>query len=168
MTEIRGEILPYLDAVGTEDGSEAMIAAMKAVGTKFTISEYTSTGTHEKYLCFAKGGVEFLLHDGVVETVIFYLRDNKDYAAYVHPDALVEGIALGTTRADVIDLLGAPRQNRERFLLYAVGDAFVNMQIRDERVARIAVMRADLVAEAEAAAAAAAPATEPKPLTGEI
>lgn len=168
MTEIHGEILPYLDAIGSADGSDEMIAAMYAVGTKFTVHEYTSTGTREKYLCFTKGGVEFLLHDGVVETIIFSLRDTKDYAAYARPDALVEGVALGTTRDEVIELLGTPRQNRKRFLLYAVGDAFVNMQIRDERVARIAAIRADLAAEAEAADAATTPATGPKPITGEI
>lgn len=170
-TAITGEIQPYLDAIGTEDGSDAMIAAMEAVGTKFTLDEYTSTGNREKYLCFEKGGVEFRLHDGAVETIVFYLRDNRGYAAYARPDALVEGVSLGTTRAEVIDLLGTPRQNRERFLLYAVGGAFVHFQIRDERVTRIAAMRADLVAEAEAADAAdaaSAPAGEPKPITGEI
>ena len=168
---IRGEILTYLEAIGSEDGSDEMIAAMEAVGTRFILDEYTSAGTREKYLCFEKGGVEFLLHDGVVETVDFYLRDNKEYTAYAHPNALVEGVSLGTTRAEVIALLGTPRQNRERFLLYAVGSAFVHFQIRDERVTRIAAMRADLVAEEEAAdAAAAAPAlaAEPKPITGEI
>ena len=166
---IRGEILTYLEAIGSEDGSDAMIAAMEAVGTKFTLDEYTSTGNREKYLCFEKGGAEFLLHDGAVETIVFYLRDNKDYAAYARPDALVEGVSLGTTRAEVIDLLGTPRQDRERFLLYAAGGAFVHFQIRDERVTRIAAIRADLIAEAEAAdAAAAAPAAEQKPITGEI
>src|SRR5699024_10635926 len=89
-TAIRGEILTYLEAIGADDGSDAMIAAMEAVGTTFSIKEYTSTGVHEKYLIFAKGGVDFLLHDGIVDTVFFHLRDSEKYAAYAHPDALVE------------------------------------------------------------------------------
>lgn len=167
-TGITGEIRPYLDAIGAEDGSDEMIAAMEAVGTKFTLKEYTSTGVHEKYLIFAKGGVDFLLHDGIVDTVFFHLRDSDKYAAYAHPDALVEGVRFGMSRDEVIDKLGTPRQNKKRYLLYPAGDAFVNIQFRDERVLRINAQRQDYAAQAEAEQAESAPATEPKPITGEI
>lgn len=167
VTEIRGEILPYLAAIGSEDGSEVMLAAMEAVGTKFTIKEYTSAGKHEKYLIFAKRGVDFLVLDGVVDTVLFHLRDREEYSAYAHPDALVEGIDHGMSRADVIGVLGEPRRNEKRYLLYAVGDAFVNIQIRDERVLRVNAQRRDLKAEAEAEEAAMS-AAGPVPIAGEI
>lgn len=90
---IRGKIHTYLAAIGSEDGSDAMIAAMEAVGTKFSIKEYTSTGVHEKYLIFAKGGVDFLLLDGIVDSVFFHLYESDRYAAYAHVEALVDGLA---------------------------------------------------------------------------
>lgn len=165
---IRGEILTYLEAIGSADGSDVMLTAMEAVGTKFTIKEYTSTGVHEKYLIFAKGGVDFLLHDGIVDTVFFHLRDSEKYAAYAHPDALVEGVRFGMSRDEVIDKLGTPRQNKKRYLLYPAGDAFVNIQFRDERVLRINAQRQDYAAQAEAEQEKSVLTATPKPITGEI
>ena len=165
---IRGKIHTYLAAIGSEDGSDAMIAAMEAVGTKFSIKEYTSTGVHEKYLIFAKGGVDFLLLDGIVDTVFFHLRDSEKYAAYAHPDALVEGVRFGMSRDEVIDKLGIPRQNKKRYLLYPAGDAFVNIRFRDERVLRVNAQRQDYAAQAESEQAESVSAAEPKPITGEI
>lgn len=72
---------------------------MEAVGTTFSIKEYTSTGVQEKYLTFAKGGGDSLLPDGIVDTVIFHLYESELYAAHAHVDALVEGHAPGMTRA---------------------------------------------------------------------
>ena len=46
MTALTGEIQTYLDALGTEDGSEEMLAAMRLVGTNFTMHEFTSAGIH--------------------------------------------------------------------------------------------------------------------------
>lgn len=167
-TGITGKIQPYLDAIGTEDGSDAMIAAMEAVETTFSIKEYTSTGVHEKYLIFAKGGVDFLLHDGIVDTVFFHLRDSDKYAAYAHPDALVDGVRFGMSRDEVIEQLGTPRQNKKRYLLYPAGDAFVNIQFRDEHVLRVNAQRQDYAAQAEAEQEKSVLTVAPKPITGEI
>ena len=76
MTALTGEIQTYLDALGTEDGSEEMFAAMRLVGTKFTMQEFTSAGIHERFLEFRRGGVEMMVIDGILETILFELAES--------------------------------------------------------------------------------------------
>ena len=172
MTDLHGEITPYLDAIGTEDGSEVMIAAMELVGTTFTIEEFTSLGTHEKYLVFTKGGVEFLVIDGVVDTIFFQLVDDSDGAAYRDPDALIPGLRHGMPRAAVIELLGEPVHNKPKYLLYRVGEKFLNVQLAGDQLESFSVQARDLEAELESApdtpTAPIAEETPSSPIAGEI
>ena len=172
MTDLHGEITTYLDAIGTEDGSEAMITAMELVGTTFTIAEFTSLGMYEKYLEFTKGGVEFLVIDGVVDTIFFQLVDATGGAAYRDPDALIPGLRHGMSRAAVIELLGEPVYNERKYLLYGVGEKFLNVQLEGDQVDSFSVQSRDLNAELESAPdTSAAPVEEETPgtpITGEI
>lgn len=149
MTALHGEIQPYLDALGTEDGSEKMIAAMEAVGTAFTIDEFTSTGVEEKYLEFRRGGVEFLVVDGILDTVFFNLVEDEYGAAYPRPEALIPGVHHGMSRQAAIELLGTPRRDEPKYLLFAVGERFLNLRIHDEQVVGLTVLCRDLAAEYE-------------------
>lgn len=169
MTVLTGEILPYLNAIGTEDGSDAMIAAMKHVGTKFTIDEYTSMGVLERYLIFAKGGVDFLVIDNVLDTIFFRLVATDDGAPYPRPEALIEGLHHGMPRSQVLEILGEPLRNEPNYLFYAVGTKFLNVQVADDRVSDFSLQRIDIAAELEdlqTEPASAAIATTP--VTGEI
>lgn len=165
MTTLTGEVLPYFDAIGTADGSEAMLAAMKLVGTTFTLDEYTSMGTHEKYLIFAKGGVEMLVLDGLLDTIFFRLVAGPTIAAYRDPDALIPGVHHGMSRDAVIDLLGDPLRNEPTYLLYTVGTKFLNVRMSGEVVDDFSLQRHDLVAELKAEFGTPAPAEQ---ITGEI
>ena len=66
MTAQHSEIQTYLDSLGTEDGSEQMLPAMRLVGTTFSMQEFTSAGVQERYLEFCRGGVEMLVIDGIL------------------------------------------------------------------------------------------------------
>lgn len=162
MTDLQGEITPYLDAIGSEDGSAVMIAAMERVGTTFTTDEFTSMGMLEKYLEFTKGGVDFLVIDGIVDTIFFRLVDDPSGAAHRDPDALIPGLRHGMSRDAVIELLGEPVRNEPNFLLYAVGAKFLNVQVPHDRVEDFSVQSRDLQAEFERA-----PDTPTAPVTGD-
>lgn len=174
MTTLHGEILPYLDALGTEDGSEEMLTAMELVGTTFSIDEFTSTGVHEKYLEFRRGGVEFLVLDGVVDTVFFSLAEDEEGAASPRPDALIQGVHRGMSRRAVIERLGTPVRDEPRYLLFRAGKGYVHLKIEDEEVVALTAQRRDLMAEPAAHPAPAAQTEQPAPapsaaaITGEI
>lgn len=171
MADLHGEITSYLDAIGTEDGSAAMIAAMKRVGTTFTIDEFTSMGMHEKYLEFAKGGVEFLVLDGIVDTIFFRLVAEPPLAAYRDPEALIPGIRYGMSRDAVIELLGEPLRNEPRYLLYPVGSKFLSVYLPGGTVKDFTVQGRDLQSESESASetlsAPIAPESATAPIDGE-
>ncbi|WP_147918135.1 hypothetical protein [Ruania zhangjianzhongii] len=164
MTALTGEILPYLDAIGTTDGSEAMIAAMKLVGTKFTIDEYTSAGMHEKYLVFGKGGVDFLVIDDILDTIFFRLVATENGAPYARPEALIDGLHHGMSRGAVVEILGEPLRNEPHYLLYAIEAKFLNVQVRDNKVEDFSIHRVDVAAGFEDSP----DVPVATPLTGEI
>lgn len=163
MTTMTGEILPYLDALGTEDGSEQMLAAMKLVGTKFTIDEYTSMGMHEKYLMFTKGGVDFLLIDGTLDTIFFRLVASDEGGAYARPNALIEGVEHGMSADDLSTVLGKPLHDDPGHHVYQTGDKYLNVDLEDGRVDKLCVQLYDIGAEIDAANEMPA-----APITGEI
>ena len=166
MTTLHGEILPYLEAIGAEDGSEPMLAAMNLVGTRFTIDEYTSAGMHEKYLMFTKGGVDFLVIDGIVDTIFFRLAESDEGAAYARPNSLVEGIEHHMPVEDLKAVLGSPIFEATDHIVYRVGEKFLNIDIEDGRVDKLCVQLFDFGAESDGGRTdSAAPA---KPITGEI
>lgn len=130
MTAQHSEIQTYLDALGTEDGSEEMLAAMRLVGTKFFMQEFTSAGMHERYLEFRRGGVEMLVIDGILETIFFQLAESEEEAAYPRPDALIPGLHHGMSRQEAIEQLGTPLRNEPGYLRFAIGDAFAVLGLR--------------------------------------
>lgn len=166
MTTLHGKILPYLEAIGTEDGSEPMLTAMGLVGTKFTIDEYTSAGMHEKYLKFTKGGVDFLVIDGIVDTIFFRLAKSDYGASYARPNSLIEGVEHNMSVDALAAVLGSPIFEASDHIVYRVGEKFLNIDTQDGRVHKLCVQLFDFGAESDGAESeSVVPA---KPITGEI
>ena len=175
MHALTGEIQTYLDALGTEDGSEEMLAAMRLVGTEFSMLEFTSAGMHERFLEFRRGGVEMMVIDGILETIFFQLAESEEEAAYPRPDALIPGLHRGMPRQAAIEQLGTPLRDEPGYLRFAIGDAFAILHLQEGGVEQVTLQAA------VSGAGEGAPSEEPSagegtsttavpeaPLTGEI
>lgn len=77
MTAQLGVLLTCLDALGSEDGSEEMLAAMRLAGTAFEIDEFASAGMQERCLVFRRGGVDMLVVDGILAAIFFRLAESR-------------------------------------------------------------------------------------------
>ena len=175
MTALTGEIQTYLDALGTEDGSEEMLAAMRLVGTNFTMQEFTSAGIHERFLEFRRGGVEMMVIDGILETIFFQLpapssqlAESEEEAAYPRPGALIPGLHHGMSRQAAIEQLGPPLRDEPGYLRFAIGDAFAVLHLQEGGVAQLTLQLEAPGADAPPVGEEPSSAAAPAPLTGEI
>jgi hypothetical protein len=139
MTAPLSELRTYIDALGTEDGSEPMLAAMTQVGTKFAIEEFTSDEVHERYLEFRRGGVDMLVVDGFLVAIFFRLAEGEEGAAYPRPESLIPGLDHGMPRQAVIEELGTPLRDEPDLLRFAVGGALAILDLSEGRVERLSL-----------------------------
>jgi len=168
MHALTGEIQTYLDALGTEDGSEEMLAAMRLVGTEFSMQEFTSAGMHERFLEFRRGGVEMMVIDGILETIFFQLAESEEEAAYPRPGALIPGLHHGMSRQAAIEQLGPPLRDEPGYLRFAIGDAFAVLHLQEGGVAQLTLQLEAPGADAPPVGEEPLSAAAPAPLTGEI
>lgn len=168
MTAQHSEIQTYLDALGTEDGSEEMLAAMRLVGTTFSMQEFTSAVMHERYLEFRRSGVEMLVIDGILETIFFQLAESEEETAYPRPDALIPGLHHGMSRQAAIEQLGTPLRDEPGYLRFAIGDAFAVVTFREGGVEMLTLQVEEPGVEAPPVGEEPSSAAASAPLTGEI
>ena len=143
-----GEIAVFLSALGAREGSLEILEIIGRVGPRMERHEVARGGVSWTYLVFGPHGVTLQLKDGVLVGALVYLVDEEAGGTYPRPDALIDGLVLPASRADVRALLGAPDRSSQLLDLYRFGDRYLSFDLVDEQVVSVSAMLADVAPDA--------------------
>lgn len=140
---IRGDIVRFLDALGSREGDDRLTEVLAAVGGGYETSTYLDDGVESKYLVSKEHGVDFLLEDGVLRSVFFHARSTAVQAAYDGWDGLIDGIRPDSSPESLVEVLGAPKMATEAFAIYPASPGFVRLVFSDGGLKMVVAQQVD-------------------------
>jgi len=136
---VDGEITVFLRAVGTPMFSPEHVAAIAQAGTAFESHDDERAGAQWEYDVFPSTGVTLQFKDEILVGALIALTGD-DGPAYPSPAALIDGLPLPSTRAEVSARLGAPRLSDGDIDLYLVADRYVRFDFDAGRTSAVTVV----------------------------
>lgn len=118
MLMLSGEVNIYLNSLGTIEGNEKILDAVVLPGPRFSMETMEIEGIEYSSYQFSEHGVEFSFTDKVLEAIFIFMVANEDYDKYVLGDRLFDNIERFSTRAEVVESLGMPNVEKEKFIKY--------------------------------------------------
>ena len=144
MTTVSGEVAVFLDALGHQEGSSRILAAIVLVGPRMEISEFDFDGEVSIYYVFKPAGTELLFEKGILVSAMVRMQPDVDdgtYDVYPRPEALVDGLLPTAARSEVMALLGTPERVGPSFDRYRVNGHYLHFEFDAHgRVARISAL----------------------------
>jgi hypothetical protein len=137
---IQGDALTLLSALGAREGEPSLQKVLDFVGDHYEAEIYDESGIEEKYLVAVDRGVDFLLIDGVLNTIFIYAVDSADQRSYARWSELVEGIATSDTREDIVRVLGDPIAATGEYLRYGTSAGFLQFDLEEGRLKMLVLM----------------------------
>lgn len=141
---IHGDIRTLLDALGAREGDARLDAALELVGGDYETETYNERGGEATYLLLSDRGVDFLLENGVLNTVFCYATQTEDHGIYGGAASLVDGIDFTVSRVGLAEALGTPARITTTFLLYQADPGIVQFVFEGNALTQIVASRHDL------------------------
>ncbi|WP_086821592.1 hypothetical protein [Allokutzneria sp. NRRL B-24872] len=116
---IKGEMAVMLGVLGLRQGDDRILDAIALVGPKMEIEEFDDGST---YYVFPVAGTDLLFEDGVLVAVIVEAQ------GYPRPEALVEGVPMTATRAEVLARLGKPERTGPTFERFEANGHYLHFE----------------------------------------
>ncbi|MFI5427522.1 hypothetical protein [Aeromicrobium sp. UC242_57] len=141
---IHGDVSTFLQALGAREGDPRLEQALAFVGGEPETETFHDEQGESKYLIMPGRGVDFLLKDGVLDTVFIYAVESVEQGVYGGWSTLVDGVGADASTDDVVRVLGAPRRATSGYACYQVDPGFVQFDFDDDRLTMAVVMRHDI------------------------
>lgn len=115
---LSGEVTIYLNSLGTKEGNKKILDAMVLPGPRFTMETMEIEGIEYSSYQFLEHGVAFSFTDKVLDAIFIFMVANAQYEKYALGDRLFDNIERFSTRSEVIESLGMPNVEKEKFIKY--------------------------------------------------
>lgn len=123
-----GDADVFLDCIGRQHPDNRILDAAIIVATDFAITE-TNYDEKIEYWEFFKRGVCFAFYDAQqLNTVFIYAQALEAYQAYPFLRDLIKGLDYGSSRSEIIKLLGFPSTNSHHYIKYYFGKKYIHFE----------------------------------------
>lgn len=139
-----GDVFIFLKALGAREGDPSLEQAMAFVGGEHETETFDDSEVEAKYLVMSERGVDFLLNDGVLDTVFVFATESDEQSIYRGWTTLVDGITAASSPDDVVRALGAPKRATDTYILYEVDAGFVQFDFDGNALKMAVVMQHDI------------------------
>ena len=143
LTKPMGDANIFLNSIGRQHPDTRILDAAAIVATGFIITE-TNYDERIEYWEFFKRGVCFVFCDAAQLTTVFiYAQALKRYQAYPFLRELVKGLDYGSSKSDIMRLLGSPSTYGQHYIKYYLGKKYIHFEFDNNETLRLITISQD-------------------------